>query len=570
MKVKNMSIFILVCNLFLCIRLSAQIGWIKDTIDGNFNGAYSVFAIDLDDDNDIDVLGAASGADDICWWKNNGGNPPTFTKLTIDGNFDGATSVFAIDLDGDNDIDVLGAAWGVNNNICWWENDGSENFTKRTIDNNFGGAYSVFAIDLDGDNDIDVLGAAWGADDITWWENDGSENFTKRTIDDNFGGAYSVFAIDLDNDNDIDVLGAASDAHDICWWKNNGGNPPTFTKLTIDDSFSSARSVFAIDLDDDNDIDVLGAAMTADIIAWWENDGSGNFTKHIIASFDGATSVFAIDLDNDNDVDVLGAAMTADDIAWWKNNGGNPPTFTKLTIDGNFDGATSVFAIDLDGDNDIDVLGAAEVADDITWWENQMIIDVGVISIDISSLVPVDTTLNPKATVKNFGTNTETFSVTCEINDAYTSTKTVTNLSSGYSRQVTFNTFTFVESGFCTVTVYTHQLVGDENPVNDTLEKIIEVAGIAEGGLVIPTFFSFGLRNNPAKGKTMFDLVLSEATTATLCIYDVTGRLIDKVLSGKKSAGYYEIPWTSKTTGIYFYKFESPWKTEVGKLVIVR
>jgi len=74
-------------------------------------------------------------------------------------------------MDNDGDMDVLGAA-GVADDITWWENDGSESFTKRTIDGDFDTAQTVFATDLDGDGDIDVLGAAQAADDITWWEND--------------------------------------------------------------------------------------------------------------------------------------------------------------------------------------------------------------------------------------------------------------------------------------------------------------------------------------------------------------------------------------------------------------
>ncbi|MCL0056704.1 fibronectin type III domain-containing protein [Dehalococcoidia bacterium] len=94
--------------------------------------------------------------------------------------------------------------------------------------------------------------------------------------------------------------------------------------------------------------------------------------KSIIdGAFDGARSVYATDLDGDGDQDVLGAAADADDIAWWRNDGGG--TFTKSIIDGAFDVAISVHATDLDGDGDQDVLGAASVADDIAWWRNDPI-----------------------------------------------------------------------------------------------------------------------------------------------------------------------------------------------------
>jgi hypothetical protein len=86
-----------------------------------------------------------------------------------------------------------------------------------------------------------------------------------------------------------------------------------------------------------------------------------------------------------------------------------------------------------------------------------------------------------------------------------------------------------------------------------------------------PLRFSFGLRSNPVKGKALFNLALPEAADVTLRIYDATGRLIDKVISGRQAAGYYEIPWTSNVTaGVYFYSFESTYHSEVGKLVLVQ
>ncbi len=100
--------------------------------------------------------------------------------------------------------------------------------------------------------------------------------------------------------------------------------------------------------------------------------------------------------------------------------------------------------------------------------------DVGVLSINIPSVVPENYTTNPQATVRNYGTNTESFDVTCTINPgSYSSTYSVSNLAPGTNLDITFpDQFTFA-SGFYTVTVYT-QLAGDENPANDTLTKQVE------------------------------------------------------------------------------------------------
>ncbi len=147
-------------------------GILEHTIDGYFYGAVSVYSEDIDGDGDMDVLGAAASADDITWWENIDGSGTLWTEHTIDGDFDGARSVYSEDMDGDGDMDVLGAAWGAND-ITWWENiDGLGTlWVEHTVDGEFDGAECVYAEDIDGDGDMDVLGAAWGAaSDITWWD----------------------------------------------------------------------------------------------------------------------------------------------------------------------------------------------------------------------------------------------------------------------------------------------------------------------------------------------------------------------------------------------------------------
>ncbi|MFC2170952.1 FG-GAP repeat domain-containing protein, partial [Calditrichota bacterium] len=348
---------------FLILLVSAgqaQIEFTEHTIADSFDYVISVYAIDIDDDGDIDVLGAAYTANDITWWENDG--EQDFTEHTIAGDFNGAWSVYAADIDSDGDMDVLGASWRANA-ITWWENDGEQDFTEHTIAGDFNGVWSVYAADIDNDGDMDVLGAASYADDITWWENDGEQHFTEHTIAGNFDGAHSVYAADIDSDGDMDVLGAAYSADDIAWWENDGEQD--FTEHTIAGDFSDAISVYAIDIDSDGDMDVLGANSNA--ITWWENDGEQHFTEHTIAGvLRSANSVYAADIDNDGDMDVLGAAGG---ITWWENDG--EQDFTEHTIADNFSGASSVYAADVDGDGDMDVLGAAFMADDITWWENR-------------------------------------------------------------------------------------------------------------------------------------------------------------------------------------------------------
>jgi hypothetical protein len=96
----------------------------KSTIATNANGAFSVFAIDVNGDGHIDVLSASNTDDTIAWYENDGSTPPGWTKRTIATDADSARSVFAIDVNGDGHIDVLSASY-TDDTIAWYKNNGS-------------------------------------------------------------------------------------------------------------------------------------------------------------------------------------------------------------------------------------------------------------------------------------------------------------------------------------------------------------------------------------------------------------------------------------------------------------
>ncbi len=170
----------------------------------------------------------------------------------------------------------------------------------------------------------------------------------------------------------MDIIGAASNADDIVCWKNSNGLGTIWEKITVDTSFDGAYSVYTADIDNDGDLDIVGASNNANDIAWWENAGGTgvSWSRHDIdTAFNGGRSVYATDMDGDGDVDVLGAAYYADDICWWQNMDGIGQSWRKRTADASFNAATSVFAADMNGDGKLDILGAGYYADDIVWWE---------------------------------------------------------------------------------------------------------------------------------------------------------------------------------------------------------
>jgi hypothetical protein len=152
-----------------------------------------------------------------------------------------------------------------------------------------------------------------------WWENDGSQTFTPHMVDSVFDGAHIVTAIDLDQDDDVDIIATARIAHDIAWYENDGSE--SFTKHIVTDSYLWPTFVDPVDVDDDDDIDIVSAAYSANDISWWENDGDENFTKQTVDNaYYGAIPVSAADMDSDNDIDIIAAAYTLNDITWWESD----------------------------------------------------------------------------------------------------------------------------------------------------------------------------------------------------------------------------------------------------------
>jgi len=341
------------------------------------NSAHSVYGTDVDGDGDQDVLSASANDDKVAWYENDGSVSPVFTAHIITTAADGASSVYAADVDGDGDPDVLSASQN-DGKIAWYENDGgsSPTFTSHTITTAADGARSVYAADLDGDGDTDILSASWEDNKVAWYENNGASPpaFTTHVITTNADDAHAVYAADVDRDGDLDVLSASWMDKTIAWYENDGGSPLAFSRHVITTAADGAYAVYVADVNGDGDPDVLSASQNDNKIAWYENNGAATpaFISHTITTAaEGALSVYAVDVDRDGDTDVLSASYLDDKIAWYENDGASSPTFTSHIVSTSADLARSVYAANVDGDGDLDVLSASANDDKIAWYENR-------------------------------------------------------------------------------------------------------------------------------------------------------------------------------------------------------
>lgn len=124
--------------------------------------------------------------------------------------------------------------------------------------------------------------------------------------------------------------------------------------------------------------------------------------------------------------------------------------------------------------------------------------DVSVESVDMASFIAPGS-VTPMATVKNNGTDTQTFDVTMTI-DGYSSTMTVTGLPYGETEQVEFDSWNATVGGYtaeaCT------ELAGDENPDNDCASMNITVQEMT----IVYGYNAYDPSGGLVEGPVSFDL----------------------------------------------------------------
>ena len=391
-NVLHLSVLLCMLSAFGILTTNAQTTFgPQEIITTMADGANSVYACDIDGDGDNDVLSAAQHDSTIAWYENTDGNGAFGSQQIISKLATVAWSVYACDIDGDGDLDVLSAD---HEKVIWHENtDGNGNFSLgQIIADSLLGCYSVYACDIDGDGDNDVLSATFNNGKIAWYENtDGNGTFGAQQIIVYVHKATSVYACDIDDDGDNDVLVAAMVDNEISWYENIDGNGTFGDDQIITTSAGNVQWIYACDIDGDGDNDVLSACWDDGKIAWYENIDNGAFGEEqiiITNTAGGKLSVYACDLDNDGDNDVLSADYFWDRIAWYENTDGNGTFGPEQIITSLADYAESVYACDIDGDGDNDVLSASYADNKIAWYENLTITGIETLKQTGFSIFP--------------------------------------------------------------------------------------------------------------------------------------------------------------------------------------
>jgi hypothetical protein len=302
--------------------------WTEHIVDDSSGGAINAYPADIDRDGDIDIVGSDRDAHDVAWWENTNGDGTAWVRHPVDEDCDSMQLVNGVDIDNDGDVDVVGAAW-LDGGVTWWENASGNGATweKHIIDSNMDEDYcrthSMWVADMDGDRNLDVVASAGRESGINWWKNpkDDDAAWTRQYVVGSDGEVESVYPADLDNDGDTDIVGSIRRHDGLTWWENTNGTGTEWRKHVIDSSYHSEQYVDAVDMDKDGDPDILGSAQRINTMMWWENtDGSGTaWIKHIVSKdFSGAYRAYGVDMDRDGDLDMLGVAEGAEEVAWFE------------------------------------------------------------------------------------------------------------------------------------------------------------------------------------------------------------------------------------------------------------
>lgn len=367
-------------------QFNGWISWFENTGSGAFgpqqilnNNAVDLiygtmlYADDLDNDDDLDIILGYGNSNKIAWFENTGNNilaPP----VTISTTASSISSITTADFDQDGDKDIITTLRN-QNQVVWFENlDGSGTFSdKVVITTDATDTYTTLVTDINNDATLDIV---YTANNVIGWlgNSDGSgTNFSSaQIITSKAYNVRSVISADIDGDGKKDLISASYDDDKVAWYKNIDNTGTFGRQVVIARAIESPNYVYTGDFDGDGDLDLLANSQHDAKLTWLENvNGIGFFGKeHIITESVTVGNItpyaYPADLDGDGDLDI--ASRQGTNLFWWENDGlGN---FEVQHLIHNANSATIIRTADLDGDGDMDIMTGQYNNDKLVWYRN--------------------------------------------------------------------------------------------------------------------------------------------------------------------------------------------------------
>jgi hypothetical protein len=269
--------------------------WVQHTVGTGHNSPGGGNAMDADQDGWVDMIAGDS-------WYKNPGTPRQSEWQRYAIGIAGIEDLAVGDVSGDG---VPDGVWVINSIDPEWRTPGADPTmpwpTGEAMPNRQQQGAAIGDVEGDGDNDI-LVGNQW------WYRNPGNgTGLTPVAIDAPFGDASPLATMgDFDADGDLDFLMCTHFGGNVAWIENLDTMGTMWELHPLAQGKAQLHSVFALDFDNDGDIDAMSIENSGNAYIWENVDGSGPTTEHTVASVAKGHDARVGDVDCDGDLDVAG------------------------------------------------------------------------------------------------------------------------------------------------------------------------------------------------------------------------------------------------------------------------